>query len=359
MRLDCSRAGGSWKGKRRTAAFISALFAMSVVLAACSSSPSPSSEKHFVGSVSIQDYPGLVQNLLQHVAQKEGFFRQNGVNVTFIPLSSGPAGISALASGSVDLNVNDTDFFLESVAKGQKLEMISGVWGQIFTLMGRQGLALPNQSKGWRGVVADLKGRTVGVSALGSGTQYAIEELLALDGLSPTSYLTFVGVGGTSGQIAALQTGKVDTVVEALEHEGQINALGAGSPVINMQAGQGPPQLQALTGCYAGVFGEQSWVNSHPAVVKAFVNSEQEAYSWARDPKHSAQLTQIALTEDPLAGVSDPTAVMANYLKGAEYRVTFNSSSSCLPKWNNLLVSLHLLQAPVSLRGLVWSGTPH
>src|SRR5712691_3160161 len=55
--------------------------------------------------------------------------------------------------------------------------------------------------------VADLKGKTVGVSAPGSATHLFLNILLAKAGLAPTD-VSVIAVGNGSGAIAAMRTGQ-------------------------------------------------------------------------------------------------------------------------------------------------------
>ena len=96
-----------------------------------------------------------------------------------MPLGNGPQGLAALEGGSIQLAQNNTDFMLLANAKGLKLQMVVGEWGQQFAFVARKGLTLPHLSEGYPAVMKDLVGDKVGVSARGAGTEYAMRAALS------------------------------------------------------------------------------------------------------------------------------------------------------------------------------------
>lgn len=84
-----------------------------------------------------------------------------------------------------------------------------------FVLFGRHptfALAVRNEKASLYHDPKDLRGMRVGVTALGSQTQFMIEYLAIQAGLSP-SEISFVSVGGGTGAVVAIRNGAVDAVV--------------------------------------------------------------------------------------------------------------------------------------------------
>src|SRR5438093_12243000 len=76
----------------------------------------------------------------------------------------------------------------------------------------------------------DLRGLKIGVTAPGSSTNIFVNALLARDGLPPDA-VSFIGVGASSGAVAAMQKGQIDgisnldPVITRLEKGGDIVAV--------------------------------------------------------------------------------------------------------------------------------------
>lgn len=306
-------------------------------------------------TLAIQVYPGFLGSFLATVAQEQGFYKANGLDVKLVPLGDGPRGLAALEGGSIQLAQNNTDFMLLARNRGLDLMMVMGTWGEQFTVMARNDVALPDASSGYPAVMKDLLGKKVGVSARGAGTEYGMRTLLTAAGLSPEG-VTYIAVGGTAGQVPALRTGNVDAVVAAGLGADVIKAMGIGKPVVDLQAGQGPRELLGLANCYEGYFGERSWVQANPDTLRRFVKAQQQAEAWARDPANGNRLVDIALEVSPIAGVNDARAVMRAYLARAQYHTVYNRQ--CAAGWDHVLIQNKLLTQPIPVDAFVWSGAP-
>jgi len=305
--------------------------------------------------LSIQVYPGFVGSFLASIAQDEGFYKTNGLDVKLVPLGDGPRGLAALEGGSIQLAQNNTDFMLLARSRGLDLVMVVGTWGEQFALVVRDDVALPGAAAGYPAVMKDIVGKKVGVSARGAGTEYAMRTLLSSADLDPES-VTYIAVGGTAGQVPALRTGNVDAVVAAGIGADVVKAMGVGKIVIDLQAGQGPKDLLALGNCYEGYFGKRAWVDANTDTLLRFVKAQQAAEAWARTPANAEKVIDKALAFAPIAGVADPRAVMKGYLQRAQFHTVYNRE--CAAGWNGLMTRNKLLTAPMDVGAFVWSGAP-
>ena len=306
-------------------------------------------------SMAIQVYPGFLGSFLATVAQEQGFYKANGLDVKLVPLGDGPRGLAALEGGSIQLAQNNTDFVLLARNRGLDLMMVMGTWGEQFTVMVRNDVALPDAASGYPTVMKDLLGKKIGVSARGAGTEYGMRTLLTAANLDPDG-VTYIAVGGTAGQVPALRTGNVDAVVAAGLGADVIQAMGIGKPVVDLQAGQGPKELLNLANCYEGYFGKRSWVEANGDTLRRFVKAQRQAEAWARDPANEARLLDIALSVSPIAGVTDPRAVMRAYLRRAQFHTVYNRQ--CAGGWSPLLIQNKLLTKPVDVAAFVWPDAP-
>lgn len=335
----------------RMCACVVALWILSALAAPAFAADSPDALR----PLAIQIYPGFLGSFLVSVAQDEGFYKANGLDVKLVPLGDGPRGLAALEGGSIQLAQNNTDFMLLARSRGLDLMMVMGTWGEQFTVIARNDVALPNATSGYPPVMKDLVGKKIGVSARGAGTEYAMRTLLNAAGVDPES-VTYIAVGGPAGQVPALRTGNVDAVVAAGIGADIIKALGIGKVVVDLQSGQGPKDLLSIGNCYEGYFGKRAWVVANADTLQRFVKAQQEAEAWARNAANTEKLLDKALAVAPIAGVPDPRAVMKSYLQRAQFHTVYNRE--CAAGWNQLMIKNKLLNAPMDVNAFVWSGAP-
>lgn len=138
------------------------------------------------------------------VAQQAGFFKEEGVQVHSVTIASGGTlMVAILTSGHADLVISGVAAIMRAIARGAPVVVVSGVQSRIdYALIGAKGLAH----------VTDLKGKKVGVTSIGSFSEFAVIESLRRSGLIRDKDYTLLAAGGTMLRIGALKTGKVDAI---------------------------------------------------------------------------------------------------------------------------------------------------
>ncbi|OLS34489.1 ABC transporter substrate-binding protein [Bacillus sp. MRMR6] len=114
-------------------------------------------------------------NLL--VEEEKGFFKEQGLNMTFIPGAGGGDAIKNILSGQADIAFTDPGSLFFALDKGEKLRVIYNIYPQnVFNIVS---LKEKNMTK-----PEDLKGKTIGVYSLSSGTRQNLLVLLHEAGLT-------------------------------------------------------------------------------------------------------------------------------------------------------------------------------
>ncbi len=134
------------------------------------------------------------------VASEEGIFKKNGLDVELLHIPSSSRAIQTMLAGEVAFSPADVLNTVEANLKGADVVMIAGVTNRlIFSLMAR-----PEIKK-----VADLKGKRIGITRLGSSTHTATLYVLNAAGLRPGDYqiLPLMEVPNILG---ALLAGQID-----------------------------------------------------------------------------------------------------------------------------------------------------
>jgi NitT/TauT family transport system substrate-binding protein len=214
------------------------------------------------------------------LAQTLGFYQQEGLAVTLTEIQSASKSLDALHDGSIDVALGTTAP-IQMAAEGRSIQGFLVIYSRINTI-----LVVSPAASGEVHRIADLKGRRIGVSNLGSGSQIFLNYLLAVNGLQPTDVsATAIGVGASA--LAAIEHGQVDAAIVV---GGAINVLLRAHPGLNILADtRTPAGAQRVFGpaSYPGslLVAEESWLKANPDTARRFVRAVKKAMQWMG--KHS------------------------------------------------------------------------
>jgi len=150
-----------------------------------------------IGTAVLGDF-SMVTPIL--VAQEKGFFRAQGVTAEFQPFRGGPDLVKAVVAGQIHIGVTGATDVPVFRATGVPIRFIaSQVDGNHFTLNVTH--AVNN--------LADLKGKSIGVTRVGAATWVFAVMLAKQQGWDPEKDVTVVGLGGLDAQLAALSRGEI------------------------------------------------------------------------------------------------------------------------------------------------------
>jgi NitT/TauT family transport system substrate-binding protein len=157
---------------------------------------------------------------------------------------------------------------------------------------------------------ADFKGKTLGVTDLGSGTDELTQFLAAQKGITRSQYHTLaVGAGDTA--IAAIQRGSAQCVMTTQPTVGALESKKLAYSAIDLATTRGAQA--ALGGAWpaAGVLAQTSWVNAHKDTVQKVVDALVATLHWINT--HSAADIANKLPPD---FVQNSTITKAQYIAG-------------------------------------------
>jgi ABC-type nitrate/sulfonate/bicarbonate transport system substrate-binding protein len=135
---------------------------------------------------------------------RKGFFKQNAIDVDEISFTGDAKMQQAMAADSLDIALGSGPA-MAFIAKGSPVKAVAAMAGAplLLTLVVR-----PDGPK----TVADLKGKTVSVSTVGSLTYWLVSETSQQQGWGPNG-IKIVPMGDAPPQIAALVRGNIDGTV--------------------------------------------------------------------------------------------------------------------------------------------------
>src|SRR5215470_12732624 len=140
------------------------------------------------------------------IAERLGYFKDEGLEVEISDFAGGAKALQAVVGGSADVVSGAWENTIDQQPKGLNL--------QGFVLQGRYPMicvALAKAKSTSYKSPKDLKGMKIGVTAPGSSTNRMVLHLLAKEGLKGDD-VSIIGVGTSSGVIAAITNGQVDAV---------------------------------------------------------------------------------------------------------------------------------------------------
>ena len=138
------------------------------------------------------------------LAAEKGFFKQQGLDVEFVPFRGGPNLVKAVIAGEVLLGAAGSTDILVFREAGMPLKMVAThTEGNHFTLN-----VAPDVKTG-----AELKGKAIGVTSVGA-TTWVFARLFAREqGWDPDKDVKIVGLGGLDAQLAALSRKEIHAFV--------------------------------------------------------------------------------------------------------------------------------------------------
>ena len=146
---------------------------------------------------------------------------------------------------------------------------------------------------------ADLKGKNLGVTSIGSGTQTISLALLGRAGLTGTD-AKFVAVGAGNTFIAAMQQHVIDAGMTTEPTISRLVKSGIGKVLIDLRT---PTSTRAALGAdypFIGIFMMSTYVSSHKGVVQRLVNAYVKTLKWMK--AHTAAEITDKMPTDYYAG---------------------------------------------------------
>ncbi|MET7478899.1 ABC transporter substrate-binding protein [Streptomyces sp. NPDC005648] len=218
------------------------------------------------------------------LTQRLGYFDAEGLDVEMLSEPAGVQAETALVSGQVQGAVGFYDHTLDLQTKGKSVESVvqfSHAPGEVEIVSTKAAGDITSPK--------DFKGKKLGVTSLGSSTDFLTKYLAVKNGVKVSEF-TPVAVGAGPTFIAALQKGAIDGGMTTDPTVANILDKKAGNVLLDMRTPEG--SQKALGGPYpsSSLYMQTDWVNSHKDTVQKMVNAFVKTLKWMST--HSA--TEIA-----------------------------------------------------------------
>ncbi len=275
------------------------------------------------------------KNLLYYlpltIAERQGYFKEFGLEMAINDFAGGSRSLQALVGGSVDAVAGAYEHTLRMQAKGQDIRAVVELLRFPSIVIGiRKDLAGKIKS------AADFKGLKIGVTAPGSSTYITAVHAMTKAGLKATD-AAFIGIGGGASGVAAMKKGEIDVishldpVISKLEADGDIITL------IDTRTEAGTRALFGGSNPAACIYLKNDYITANPNTVQALVNAHYKALKWLE----KATPDQVADAVPPEYHLGDRSLYLAAFAKTREaYSRTGQSSAEGMTSVYDMLKAL-------------------
>lgn len=268
--------------------------------------------KIMVGGIDKQIY------LPAKLADQLGYYKEQGLDVDLFNTTSGSAAATALLAREVVGVVGFYDHTIDLQAKGKFITNVV----QFGVAPGETVLVKADEADKYS-KPANWKGQALGVTGLGSATDFLTRYLASRAGLKNQDY-TLVPVGAGDTFLAAIQQGKI---VSGMTTEPTVQrALARGSAKVAIDLRTPETTRAALGGDYpaACLYMDRGWMEANKETAQKIVNALVKTLKWIHT--HSAEEIADKMPKDFYAGDK------ALYVKGLKEGKAQYSPDGMMPK---------------------------
>jgi len=234
------------------------------------------------------------------IADEEGFFKKQGVEVKAINISGGTQGAQMLVSGGVDLSFDDPISCIVATAGGVPVvDIFAGTPTMPFLIVGGPGVK----------TLADLKGKRVGSSGLGlSASRLALLVGLKRLGLDvEKDQVTVVAAGQEPERIAGLSAGAIAATVISPEFRLKLDQLN-----LNMLADLRTLNISWET---ASVITTAKNMQSKRDLIERVTRALLQANAYVLNPAHRARVLAVLTAKLAFKTAQEGTVAYEDLIK--------------------------------------------
>ncbi|BAT59377.1 putative aliphatic sulfonates-binding protein precursor [Variibacter gotjawalensis] len=232
---------------------------------------------------------GLLYYLPLTLAERLGYFKEQGLDVTITDFGGGAKSLQSLIGGSADVVTGAYEHTIRMQVKNQPIVAVTEL-GRFPGIV----IAVRKDRADKIKTLKDLKGAKIGVTAPGSSTHFFANALIGKEGLK-TSDVSIIGIGGGAGAVAAMKKGDIDAisnldpVISKLEQDGDIVVLA------DSRSEEGNQKLFGGNNPAAVVYFKADFVQKNPETVQRVVNAFYKTLKWLE----KASADDVAKTVPP------------------------------------------------------------
>jgi NitT/TauT family transport system substrate-binding protein len=226
-----------------------------------------------------------------------GWWRDQGLDVTLVPVSGSLQATQLLAAGSIDFaEMNTSSVIQANVDNGIPIRVIMANTVNDWSIVSLEGGAIKSPN--------DLKGATIGVLSLASSGMALLKAYLVKNGLDPENDIKIVATGAGAPALQALNSGRVQALMFWASMNASFENQGAKLTYFKLDEWRTMPDfsLAAL----------QSKVDNEPDVVKKIAVGAAKGSVFAfASPDCVRKVQWVNFPETKPSGAPDDAAAVA------------------------------------------------
>lgn len=265
-------------------------------LSACGTSPGGgASGSGGDASIQVGVFP-ISTYLPDQVAAKEGFFKKNGLSVQLVgPAMTGATAYQLMTTDKLQSYFNDVETTTEAITKGSQIKIGACVAPRsIYVIVANASAGLPS-SGSFQQKIQALKGKRIGVTALGAGTDVGLSVSLQAAGV-PASEVTRLAVGPPTSAVSQLKAGRIDAYITGSDSGAY--QITASDPQTRVYASLGDSSTPDPARIFAsgGWAVSAQWASQHPEQLDSYRKSLQQAIAWIKvNPAKAAKIMSVTM----------------------------------------------------------------
>ncbi|MCM2503189.1 ABC transporter substrate-binding protein [Aureimonas altamirensis] len=240
-----------------------------------------------------------------HVADAEGYFAEEGLDVTVEVVNGSASVLQTLVAGQAQIGQPGPGPLLAARERGEDIVILYNYWPKsVFGLVVKEGSEVASPS--------DLKGKTIGVGTADGAEVGFTRAILSKAGLEEGRDYEFLTVGDGGTAVAAFMSDEIDAYAAAVADAAIIEARGI--PLTEIT----PDEFLAYFG--NGWAATRSYIDANPDVIEGFGRAMVKGTRFGLDPANTEAVLAHAAAANPQEG--EDARLAAAMLETMRDRVT-------------------------------------
>lgn len=228
------------------------------------------------------------------LAEQLGYFREEGLNVELLSEPSGVNAEDELLAGAVQGVVGFYDHTIYLQARGRAVQSVI----QLMLVPGEIVLVSSAMNEKIRSP-ADFRGKTLGVTGLGSSTHFLTQYLAQSNGVKANEY-KILPAGSGNTFIDALNAGKIDAGMTTEPTASRLISNGDARILIDLRSAEETQRIFGGPYPAASLYMQAAWIDGHRLQVQKLVNALVRSLKYIQT--HTAAEIATVVPESYFAG---------------------------------------------------------
>jgi ABC-type nitrate/sulfonate/bicarbonate transport system substrate-binding protein len=262
-------------------------------LSACSSDDKPSEGSDKSGELKpfrVTTADNWTTALLFRATESQGFFKKQGLDVTWVPLNSGPDAIAALVGGSTDITSPSAPAALNAMATGDiDMTIVAATHGGDYQLVISKTWAADHdltEDSTPADVVKSLDGATMGATSTTGVVNALTRTVLNGYGLKPDEDVKIEYLNDPPSLLANFESGRVDGFVYPSDMSATAQDRD-GALLVPLSKMTDIPELASNLAEVMAV--KKSALEKDPAVYTSYLTALWQGWGWMKDNKEETR----------------------------------------------------------------------